>query len=200
MGAVGQEQRLAIGDDTLAVDLHVGKGARACAGREDDLLGLQRAVELLPADAGRILHRAHLHLGGRAQFRRALVDIDLVLAHQELDALHQAVAHLAAALLRDRIVDGQVLEAEAEFLAVVQQVQDLCVAQQRLGWDTTDVQADAAQELTVDDRNLLAQLRGPDRGHIAARPTADDDDVVFSGLSHGTAYSFQEQRETKTVL
>ena len=62
---------------------------------------------LTPAHVG---DRCHLDLAGAGQPGAALVDIDFVLAHQELHALDQPVADLAAALLRDLIVELQVLE------------------------------------------------------------------------------------------
>ena len=56
--------------------------------------------------------------------------------------------------------------------------------QQRLGRDAADAQAGAAQrglavlaERRVDAGGLQAQLRGADRGVIAGRAGADDDDV-----------------------
>ena len=117
-GAVGQEQRLAVGDDALAVGLHARQRARIMPGRDDDVLRLDHAVVLLPVHRRRFCRRLHLDLLGRLQRRRALVDVDLVLPHQEADALDQPVADLAAALLRHRVVQLQVVEAEPEILAL----------------------------------------------------------------------------------
>ena len=55
-------------------------------------------------------------------------------------------------------------------------------AQQRLGRDAAPVEADAAEQLALDDRGLEAELRRADRGDIAAGPGAEDDEVV--SVSH----------------
>src|SRR5262249_18690604 len=49
--------------------------------------------------------------------------------------------------------------------------------QQRLGRDAAPVQADAAEIRLLDDCGLEAELCRTDRGDIAARTGADDDDV-----------------------
>src|SRR6266446_4888962 len=63
---------------------------------------------------------------------------------------------------------------------MMQQVVDLGGAQQRLCRDAAPVEADAAELLTLDDCGLHAELRRPDRGDIAARPTAQHHDVEGS--------------------
>src|SRR5439155_7825025 len=68
-------------------------------------------------------------------------------------------------------------------LGMLQIMIDLRRAQQRLGRDATPVEADAAQIVALDDRRLEAELRRPDRRHIAAWPGTDDDDVE-TGVSH----------------
>ena len=100
---VGQEQRLAVGDDALAVGLHARQRARMVPRRDDDVLRLdqRRRTSGRSPRARSAVALTSICLR-RLQRRRALVDVDLVLAHQEADALDQAIAHLAAALLRDR--------------------------------------------------------------------------------------------------
>ena len=68
-----------------------------------------------------------------------------------------------------------------------EEVRQLGVAQQRLGRDAADVEADAAPVLLLDDRDLLAELRGADRGDVPTRAGTEDDDVV--ALSHGVTLS-----------
>nr|GFD60521.1 hypothetical protein [Tanacetum cinerariifolium] len=46
-----------------------------------------------------------------------------------------------------------------------------------LGRDTAPIEADAAQPLALDDRGLEAKLARANRGDIAARPRAEDDEV-----------------------
>jgi hypothetical protein len=45
------------------------------------------------------------------------------------------------------------------------------------------VEADAAEVLALDDRRLEAELRGADRGHIAAGSGAEHDYVVDSAIA-----------------
>ncbi len=114
-----------------------------------------------------------------AEDRRAHVHVDGVLLHQEADALHQPVGHLAAALDRRGVIELEAADLEAELLAALAQgVGHVGIPEQRLGRDAADVQAHAAQPLPVDDSRLLAELCGPDGTHVAARSGADHDDVV----------------------
>ena len=57
---------------------------------------------------------------------------------------------------------------------------DLGVPEQRLAGDAAPVQAEAADALLLDQHDALAELRGADRGDVAAGPAADDGDVVLS--------------------
>ena len=58
--------------------------------------------------------------------------------------------------------------------------------EQGLGGDAADVEAGAAQRLAaLDAGGLQPELRGPDRGDIAARPGADHDHVEVS-LCHSS--------------
>ncbi len=51
--------------------------------------------------------------------------------------------------------------------------------QQRLGRDAADVEARAAIcGALLDDRHFHAELRRADGAHIAARPAADDDQII----------------------
>src|SRR6185503_1791193 len=84
-------------------------------------------------------------------------------------------------------VDLGILDADTVRRQVVREVPELARGiQQRLGRDAAHVEAGAAQCLLavlagegVDAGGLQAQLRGADRGHIAGRAGADDDDVEF---------------------
>jgi hypothetical protein len=62
--------------------------------------------------------------------------------------------HLARALDHRVQIEADALGAQAEFLGAVHQVEHLGRAQQRLGRDAAPVQADAAQILALDDRDL----------------------------------------------
>ena len=73
-------------------------------------------------------------------------------------------------------------EREAPFLPVLRDLQGVRVLEQRLGRNAAPVEAGAAERRrALDHGGLEAQLRGADRGDVAAGPGADDDDVVFVG-------------------
>ena len=54
---------------------------------------------------------------------------------------------------------------------------ELGVAQQRLGGDAADVEADAAPVLLLDDRGRQAELGRADGGDVPARAGAQHDDI-----------------------
>jgi hypothetical protein len=111
------------------------------------------------------------------KLRLAGNDRDLVLLHQERDAVRQAARNLARALDDLCEIEAEIVGREAEFAQPVHQMPDFRGAQQRLGRDAAPVEADAAQLVALDDRGLEAQLRRADRADIARRPAADDDHV-----------------------
>jgi hypothetical protein len=114
--------------------------------------------------------------------------IDLVLLHQEVDALDPAVGDRPAAGVGGAVVDPHLtVEADPEGLRLGRhQVCQLGVAQQGLGRDAADVQADPAPVLSLDHGNLLAELGGPDGGDIPAGSGSKDDDVVVTRLTSHT--------------
>ncbi len=154
----------------LQPDLRQGAGAGADG--QHDRPGLHRArLAVLQGDDD---------LGGALpllQLRVALDDLDLVLLHQETDALIQLLGHTPRPGDDGLEVKAHLVGAQAVVLQVAQALVLLARLQQRLGGDAAPVQADAAEVLALDDGDLLAQLAGPDRGHIAARSRTDDDEI-----------------------
>ena len=68
---------------------------------------------------------------------------------------------------------------DAPLLRVLDDLQRVRVLEQRLGRNAAPDQAGAAERLLLlDDGHLLAELRGADRGDVAARAGADHDDIV----------------------
>ena len=61
-------------------------------------------------------------------------------------------------------------------------VREFGVAQQRLGRDAADVEADSAPVLRFDDRGVQAELRGANSRDISAGAGPEDDDVI---VGHG---------------
>ena len=76
------------------------------------------------------------------------------------------------------VARGIEADLEAVVLGVLRIVQDLGAPEQRLGRDAAPVEADPAEHLALDDRCLQPQLRGADRGDIAAGARTEDDDVI----------------------
>ena len=113
--------------------------------------------------------------------RPALELVDLVLAHQEVDALDAPIGDLAAALEGFAVIEGDfALDIDAEFLGLVfEDMREFGVAQQRLRGDTADVEADAAPVLLLDNRRLQPKLAGADRRDITADTRAQHDDIVL---------------------
>ena len=66
---------------------------------------------------------------------------------------------------------------------------DLADVQQCLRRDTPPVQADAADLVSIDAENLLAQLTKPNRDVIAARSRANNDDVKLLLIAHTRGFA-----------
>ena len=141
-------------DDEATVELDTGQRLDSGAGRNDEIL----CLELLPTDLDRV---------AVSQPALALDDLDLVLLHQELDALVELV-HDAVTSGRDALkVERHLLRVDAELLAPrCHPVVQLRGLQQRFGRDAPDVQAGAAELGRLDERHLQAELRSPDRSGI----------------------------------
>src|SRR5207248_6282630 len=121
-----------------------------------------------------------LHLAAGLEHAGAFHDRDLVLLHQELDALRVLVAHFAGTLHRDAVVGFDGPRFDAELFLVTQEPRDICGVEQRLGGNAADVDAYPAELLLLDHRGAHAQLGGPDGGDVAGRPPAQDDYVKLT--------------------
>ena len=162
-------------DDPLLVDRDPGKRRHVRPGGDDGVFGLENLF-LAP-----FLGRLDGDLAGGGNLSFADNVIDLVLLDQELDALGQLLDHLVLAPHHRLEVEGQPggLDAVVGELVVcyLEMVRRL---QQRLRRDAADVEARAAQgAILFDDGRLQAQLRGADRGDVAAGAAADNDEIVY---------------------
>ena len=128
------------------------------------------------------LRRFHRDLARRVDRRLAPDHRDLVLLHEEADAVIEALRHPARAFHHGGRIVGDLLGGQAVVLGVLHVMVDLGRAQQRLGRNASPVQANAAEPRALDDRGLEAELRCADRGDVAAGAGADDDDV--EGFGH----------------
>ncbi len=161
------------GDDVLAVEVHAGQRPHARAGGDDDVPALDLAVAVGAAGDGDAILRH--------QPAPPAHHVDLVLAHQVVDALDLGVDDLPAARDRRAVVGGDVVGGDAEVLGVVEEGQHLGAAEDRLARDAAPVEADAPQLLALHHRRTEAELGGADGGDVAARPAADHHNVVVRG-------------------
>ena len=114
------------------------------------------------------------------QLAVAFHGLDLVLLHQELEALGVLGDDFLLALLnRGPVQLARVHAFDAEFLGLFQVIPEFGVEQQRLGRDAAHVQAGAAEEsVFFDESGLQAVLAGANRGSVSGRSAADDGYVV----------------------
>ncbi len=121
----------------------------------------------------------HCVLG--SYLRGAHVYVDLVLLHQEADALGQPVGDLTAALDGYAVIQasGCRMKNRTPCRCSRSSVGDFGVLQQRFGRDAADVQAYAAQPLLINDGGFQTKLRGADGADVSAGAGADDDDIVI---------------------
>jgi hypothetical protein len=173
---------LEIGPDQFLVRLQAGKNARPRAGGDDDVLGrigtgAQRALRRFAA-AG--LHR---DLARRFDRRLAPDHGDLVLFHQEADAVVEPFGDGPRALDHRRRIVADLAGREPIILGVLQVMENLRRTQQRLGRDAAPIEANAAQIFALDDGRRKAKLRGADGGDVSAGAGTDDDDVEIC-ISH----------------
>ncbi len=171
-----RHHRLEIGPDQLLVRLKAREHPRPRAGGQDDVLGLIAAGAKRPL---RRLDTGHLHreLAGGIDHSLAPDHGDLVLLHQEADAVIHALGDAARALHHGLGIVGDVVGRQPVVLGMLHVMVDFRGAQQRLGGNAAPVQADAAEMLLLDDRGLEAELGRANGRDIATGPRADDDDV-----------------------
>jgi hypothetical protein len=96
------------------------------------------------------------------------MDGDLVLLHQEGDALAELLCDPAAALHHRVDIGADLLRDQTIITGMLHIMIDFGRAQQRLGRNAAPVEADAAEILALDDRCFQTQLGRADRRDIAA--------------------------------
>ena len=154
------------GVDHAVGELDPGDRHRDGAGCQDDRL---RVVRLA----------VNLDLAVTGQLSLACQDVDLVLLPEHLDAVGEGLGDGFAALLHGRPVDRDAAGLDAEVGALLGHGrEDLGRMQDGLGRDARVVEAAPAWLVALDDGGLLAELRGANRGNVAAGPAADHDRVV----------------------
>lgn len=108
-------------------------------------------------------------------------DINLVFFHQKINALRGLPHHFVFAVYHLRHVHFEVGQADAvHFKLMLGVVKMLRAVEQRFRRDAAHVETGAAEHtVALDDGSFEAQLGTTDGGYIAARPGADDGNVVF---------------------
>ncbi len=115
----------------------------------------------------------------RGQFRRAHIYGNIILPHQKANAFGQPVGDLARAFDCHRIIQVQILERKTKLLAAFpQDLGNIRILEQRLGWNAADIQTYPAQPLLVNNGGFLPELGRTDGGHIARRSRADDNNII----------------------
>ena len=180
---LAQMDRLVARDDSLSVDLNPRHTARRRAGRDDDLFAGAQAL---------FLAFEYVHAAVAGQTGRAFDPVDLVFLEEELDALAQAADDPILAGVHLRHVDpdgtrrkglrGACRKGHTPVLGMLDNFQRVCVLEQRLGRDAAPQQTRATKRLLLfDNGGLESELRGADRGNVAAGAGANDNQVVFVG-------------------
>src|SRR6185369_5723088 len=112
------------------------------------------------------------------ELREAAHDLDLALLGQALEALRQAPDDRLLPAAQPVDVDLRLAERDPLALALLGLGDHARDVEQRLGRDAADVEADPAEPLVaLDEDDLQAEVRGAERGRVAARPGAEDDDL-----------------------
>ncbi len=115
-------------------------------------------------------------------------DVHPILLHQVRHAVGRLPDDLLLVLQGGRHVQTDLARRDADLGSVLGLLEEIGRVEERLRRDAAPERADAAQpRLLLDDQDRQAQLRGPDRGDVAAGSRADDDEVVRLGCAHAAS-------------
>ena len=161
---------------TRSSDLEAGQHASFGAGGEKDVLRLEMTcLAIVRHFDGEdpILRRA-------SQLAVALDGLDLVLLHQEFEALGMLGDDLRLAFLNGGPVQlARIHALNAEFLGLFEMVPEFSIEEQRLGRNATYVQASPAEEsVFFDESGFQPVLAGANGGSVSGGSAADDGDVI----------------------
>src|SRR5690606_14772843 len=173
-GQIAGEDLLLVGDD-IAAQRGTRQQFGLGAGGDDDIVEGDRLRTALAE-----FHRDGVGIGERPL---TVVFGDLVLLHQEMDALDPAVRDLTAPVERRPEIERRLPGDTEGFRFLGEDMSQLRIAQQRLGRDAAHVQAYATPVFLLDDRCSQAELSGADRGDVTAGTSTENDDIVVG--SHG---------------
>ena len=167
-----ERQRAGGRHDPLLVDLDALQPRNIGAGGDDDIFGLDR-LRLAVATG-------HFDLAGAEDLAGTADDFDLVLLHQELDALDVTVDALLLEVHHGRQIELRRGNADAHLRKGMPGfLEHLGRMQQRLRRHAADIEAGAAERrILLDHGDFHAELRRAHRADISAGPGADDDEIV----------------------
>ena len=182
-----QRKRAGRGEDALLVDPDARQARRLGPRGDDYVAGLQHA--------GFPVFGRDLDAAGPGDASHAGNMLHLVLAEQEADAFRKVLHYLVLAGHHRRQIDLDAAGGHDAALrkTLLRLLEKMRAVQQFLRGNAADIQAGAAERRAfLDAGGAHAELRRPDRGHIAARPAADDDDIEAVG--HGVPRSLTKVR------
>ena len=107
-------------------------------------------------------------------------DFDTVALEQRVDTARELLHY--AVLVRDQLLhinsEAGVSEVDTTSCSLCYTVEDLSVAKERLGRDTTLVEAGTTELSLLNDSDLCTELCSTDSSYVASRATSDDAEVV----------------------
>src|SRR2546426_2750505 len=168
LGDAGEFEGLLRADDPLAVEPKRGQVRRPAPGRDDRVREGHPIGSFGLAD----LEVVRSHERGVAR-----EDVDPVAFAQLADAVHEALDDGRLPLLYPGQVDLHGARLNATLARPLDRADQVSGMDERLARDASVVQAFAAESVSLDEEDMLPELRRADRGRIAARPCPDDHDV-----------------------
>ena len=177
LGTCGNLQRADVGENALLVELEEGELDRYGAGGDDDVLCLVEAIFRGGAPA-RTADVTSTTLPGLS-VPRPFAHVILFLRNR--NSIPLVFCPTTSSFRLSIVPRSSVSCADADAVrrrGVLSELIMLGRRQQRLGRNAADVDAGAAERLVhLDADGVEAELGGADRGDVAARSAADDDDV-----------------------
>ncbi len=171
LGHVRQIQNLDVGEDALGVGLQA-RGACALPSRWPARCARVSRICAGPSPVTSTL-------AGAGQAAVALDPVDLVLLHQELDALGVLGDDLVLAVEHQGEIEARIIAMDAVFFRVLEALPDVGGVEESLGGDAAHVQAGSAQlGVFFDDGGFEAVLSRANGRRISTGAAPDDDHVV----------------------
>ena len=171
LGLLLESHRVLRPDHLFPVEGKEGQSARDTTGREEDIRGRVDFAFSFGVD--------DLDFAVRGETAGAADVVDLVLLKEELDPAGELVGNLTRASDHFFPVIGETLNVQAELGgAVGEGVVELGIFEERLGRDTTPVEAGATGAIVLDTGDFFSELGGADCSDISAGAATNDNKIV----------------------